>query len=125
MRIIDFFDFNSITNLLSENSLIPSLYFSVTDPEGKNLSSTRWQRVCADIHQIQPLTRSKCIKSDIILANEIKKGHEYALYSCLNNLTDAAVPIKAEEKKGNMRGLCLECIKLRGWFWAYELPEKG
>lgn len=38
MRIIDYVDFNSITSLMSENSLIPNLSFSITDLEGKTFN---------------------------------------------------------------------------------------
>ena len=98
MRIIDYVDFSCITSLMSENPLIPNLFFSITDLEGKTLASSRWQRVCSDFHRECPATRSLCVKSDIVLANEIKKGQDYAFYSCLNSLVDAAAPIRCKDE---------------------------
>ncbi len=98
MRIIDFVDFDSIIGLMSENPLMPSLFFSVTDLEGTTLSSTRWQKVCSEFHRIHPKTSNSCVKSDSVLAKEIKRGQAYAFYSCLNHLTDAAVPIRVEDE---------------------------
>lgn len=98
MRIIDYVDFNSITSLMSENPLLPNLFFSITDLEGKTLSSTRWQRACSEFHRKCAGTKNLCVKSDIVLANEMKKGQEYAIYSCLNNLVDAAAPIRCKDE---------------------------
>lgn len=98
MSIIDYVDFNSIISLMSENPLIPNLFFSITDLEGNTISSTRWQRVCSEFHRKCPGTRNQCIKSDKVLANQIREGQTYALYSCLNSLTDAAVPIRVEDE---------------------------
>lgn len=98
MRIVDAIDFNLITSLMSENPLIPNLFFSITDMDGKAITSTRWQRVCSEFHRHCPGTNSKCIISDRILANQIQEGQPYALYPCLNSLTDAAVPIKVDNE---------------------------
>lgn len=103
MKIIDYVNFDLIISLMSKNPIIPNLFFSITDLEGRTISSTRWQRVCSEFHRICPETRNQCIKSDRVLANQIKQGQEYALYSCLNHLTDAAVPIRVEnEVIGNL-----------------------
>ncbi len=98
MRIIDYVNFDAIISLMSENPLVPNLFFAITDLDGRTVVSTRWQRVCSEFHRKCPGTQSLCVKSDLVLASRIKEGHAYALYSCFNNLTDAAVPIRVEDE---------------------------
>ena len=69
---------------------------AIIDLQGNVLVGSRWQRICTDFHRINEQTCAKCIESDTQLANELKKGKHFSIYSCKNGLTDAASPIIIE-----------------------------
>lgn len=103
MQVIDFIDFNSVTSALSGNPMMKHLFLAVTDLDGNALTSTPWRRVCRDFHRVNANTNTKCLQSDKVLANSLNHGESYALYTCFNNLTDAATPIVVEgERIGNL-----------------------
>ena len=71
---------------------------AIIDLKGTVLATSPWQRVCTDFHRQNEITHARCIKSDTILANNLAEGKTFALYRCLNGLTDAASPIIIEGK---------------------------
>ncbi len=50
-------------------------------------------KVCTKYHRKCEQTKKNCIISDTYLANNLKKGDDYAIYTCLNGLVDLAVPV--------------------------------
>jgi len=66
---------------------------AIIDLKGNVFVAARWQQVCTDFHRRNDLTCARCIKSDIVLASDLKAGEECTIYTCENGLTDAASPI--------------------------------
>ena len=66
---------------------------AIINLEGQVLVGARWQRICTDFHRKHPETCRKCVESDTIIANQIREGERFSLYTCRNGLTDAAAPI--------------------------------
>ena len=66
---------------------------AIIDLQGEVLVSARWQRICTQFHRQHPETCRKCIKSDTIIANQMREGERFSVYRCQNGLTDAASPI--------------------------------
>lgn len=72
---------------------------AIIDFEGKVLIGSRWQRVCTEFHRGNPRTCERCIRSDTVLARQLKEGEQFAVYQCGNGLTDAASPIVIEGRQ--------------------------
>ncbi len=66
---------------------------AVIDLEGTVLVSAGWQRICTDFHRKHAETCRRCVESDAVLANCLRQGERFSLYTCKNGLTDAASPI--------------------------------
>ncbi|MCG8376832.1 MAG: PocR ligand-binding domain-containing protein, partial [Chlorobiales bacterium] len=71
---------------------------AIIDLKGEVLVGARWQRICTIFHRQNPETRRRCIESDTILANRIREGEQFSVYTCKNGLTDAASPIVVNGK---------------------------
>jgi signal transduction histidine kinase/ActR/RegA family two-component response regulator len=66
---------------------------AIIDLEGTVLVSAGWQRICTDFHRQHPETCRRCVESDTVLANGLRQGERFSLYTCKNGLTEAASPI--------------------------------
>ncbi len=66
---------------------------AIINLEGEVLVGSNWQRICTDFHRRNPQTCRKCIESDTVIANRLRKGERFTVYTCKNGLTDAASPI--------------------------------
>lgn len=71
---------------------------AIIDLEGNVIIGSNWQSICVDFHRKNPITNSRCIDSDTILANNLRDNEKYSLYCCKNGLTDAASPIIIGDK---------------------------
>lgn len=63
----------------------------LTTPDGSWVG-VGWKRMCLDFHRLDPRTRERCFKSDVMLSRAAQQGGA-AVYNCLNGLVDAAVPV--------------------------------
>ncbi|MBN1491489.1 MAG: PocR ligand-binding domain-containing protein, partial [Phycisphaerae bacterium] len=66
---------------------------AIIDLEGEVLVGARWQTICTDFHRKNPEACRKCVESDTLIANQLREGERFSVYTCRNGLTDAASPI--------------------------------
>ncbi len=52
-----------------------------------------WANACTQFHRQCEATLKNCVISDTYLANHLKSGKDYSIYTCLNGLVDIAVPV--------------------------------
>jgi len=88
--LIDF----SVMNTVFQNFLeVVGLPVAIIDFDGRVLASSKWQRLCMEFHRSNPTTLTRCLESDRSLSRQMQEGKKYAMYRCLNGLTDCASPI--------------------------------
>lgn len=75
---------------------VVGLPVAILDLKGQVLASSKWQRLCMEFHRINESTLARCIESDVSLSRQMEEGKGYAIYRCLNGLTDCAAPIVIE-----------------------------
>ena len=92
-EILEFIDFQRLSNLLEGFFRTTGFVTAILDLEGNILARSGWRRVCTDFHRTHPKTAQNCRESDTELANRTARGHKYHFYRCLNGLTDVAVPV--------------------------------
>src|SRR5665648_55477 len=66
---------------------------AIVDLKGNILYGVGWKSICTEFHRKHKISSERCLKSDTILANQLKKNEKYAIYVCENGMVDAAVPI--------------------------------
>ncbi len=66
---------------------------ALIDREGNVLFASTWQRICTDFHRVDPLTCTRCIESDTVMASALDAGKDYARYLCGNGLMACASPV--------------------------------
>ena len=93
--LIDF----SVMNTVFQNFLeVVGLPVAIIDFDGRVLASSKWQRLCMEFHRGNPTTLTRCLESDRSLSRQMQEGKTYAMYRCLNGLTDCASPIVIDGK---------------------------
>ncbi|MGA2400321.1 MAG: PocR ligand-binding domain-containing protein [Syntrophobacteraceae bacterium] len=95
-RLSDLIDIEKTQKLLENFHSAVGVPAAIINLEGLVLVSSPWQRICADFHRVNEITRKRCIESDTVLANQLLDGKPFSLYRCQNGLTDAASPIIIE-----------------------------
>ncbi len=102
-KISDLIDINRIHNLLNTFVQANRITTSIIDLEGNILSSTGWLDMCTKFHRTHPELNKKCIESDTILLQKLRKKTGYTIYKCLNGIMHAAMPIIIDKKQiGNL-----------------------
>lgn len=91
--LIDLPRLQELTDELYNATGIPSS-FATTD--GEILTGSGWQRICTDFHRVNPLSRQKCIDSDINIRKKLYEGDSFVIYECPHGLTDAILPVLIE-----------------------------
>jgi ligand-binding sensor protein len=91
--LVDLQRLQELTDELYKATGIPST-FATTD--GEILTGSGWQRICTDFHRINPLSRQKCIESDINIRKKLYEGNSFVVYECPHGLTDAILPVLIE-----------------------------
>ncbi len=86
-------DVASLQVLMDSFSRVTGIANAVIDLEGEVITSSAWQDTCVNFHRKHPETCSRCIESDTSLVGSMMEGEKYAVYDCLNGLTDTAAPI--------------------------------
>jgi diguanylate cyclase (GGDEF)-like protein len=86
-------DVASLQVLMDSFSRVTGIANAVIDLEGVVITSSAWQDTCVKFHRMHPETCSRCIESDTSLVGSMMEGEKYAVYDCLNGLTDTAAPI--------------------------------
>ena len=65
----------------------------IVDLKGNILHGVGWKSICTDFHRKHEISSERCLKSDTILANRLKKKEKHAIYICQNGMVDVATPI--------------------------------
>jgi ligand-binding sensor protein len=91
--LVDLPRLQELTDELYKATGIPSS-FATTD--GEILTGSGWQRICTDFHRINPLSRQKCIESDVNIRKKLYEGDSFVVYECPHGLTDAILPVLIE-----------------------------
>lgn len=89
-------DFSQLNQTFADYLDVVGLPVAIIDLEGKVLASSKWQRLCMEFHRVNERTLERCLESDVSLSRQMQDGKGYAIYGCLNGLTDCAAPIVVE-----------------------------
>ncbi len=96
-QIKDILDIDKLRILLEKYTNASGIGTAVLDLEGNVLIATGWQDICTKFHRVHPETLKRCKESDLCLANQLKAGHKYNVYKCLNGLVDTAIPLYVDD----------------------------
>ena len=96
ISLIDLLDIPVFQKLSDSFSNLTGIPTAILDLEGNILIASGWKKICTEFHRKNPITASRCLESDTILASQMKKGHTFNIYQCKNGMIDAAVPIVIE-----------------------------
>jgi len=99
----DLVDLNSMQKLFDVLFDATGILSAVLELDGEVIMASEWQDICTKFHRVHPETLKKCTESDMEIGAKIKAGQEYALYRCLNGMTDIGMPIMIDgEHVANM-----------------------
>ena len=82
-----------LSRLLEKFYSATGLANAVLDLKGNVLLGVGWKSICTEFHRKNKIASRRCMKSDTILADRLKKNDKYAIYVCQNGMVDAAAPI--------------------------------
>src|SRR5674476_371330 len=54
----------------------------IVDLKGNILHGVGWKSICTEFHRKHKVSSERCLKSDITLANRLKKNGKYSIYIC-------------------------------------------
>ena len=98
------YTFKELVDLPRLQDLTDELYIATGIPasfaatDGEVLTGSGWQRICTDFHRINPLSRQKCIESDVNIRKKLYDGDSFVVYECPHGLHDAISPVLIEGK---------------------------
>ncbi|MCF7946781.1 MAG: PAS domain S-box protein [Spirochaetia bacterium] len=90
----DLIDLDKVSKFLVGFNKSTGFVTAILDLEGNVLSKSGWREICTEFHRVNPKTSERCTYSDTVLAEKMDKGEKYHAYTCLNGLTDVAVPLE-------------------------------
>lgn len=93
MKFVELVDISKLRELCESFTAVNDAATAILDLEGNVLIATGWQDICTRFHRVNPITESRCVESDTVLAGQLKKGKRYNIYRCRNGLVDVAFPI--------------------------------
>ena len=86
-------EIEKLSRLLEQFYSATGLSNSILDLKGNILHGVGWKSICTEFHRKHKTSSERCLKSDTILANRLKKKEKYSIYICQNGMVDAATPI--------------------------------
>jgi diguanylate cyclase (GGDEF)-like protein len=92
-------DLKEILEIEKLSSLLERFYEAtglsnfILDLNGNILHGVGWKNICTEFHRKHKISSERCLKSDTILANKLKKKEKYSIYICPNGMVDVATPI--------------------------------
>jgi len=86
-------EIEKLSRLLEQFYCATGLGNAIVDLKGNILYGVGWKSICTEFHRKHKTSSERCLKSDTILANLLKKNEKYAIYVCQNGMVDAAAPI--------------------------------
>jgi len=93
IRFADLVDVAGLHALMDSLYRVFGLANAIIDVDGTIITQSGWQDLCTQFHRVHPATCRRCIESDTSLAASMTQGEKFAIYLCLNGLTDTAAPI--------------------------------
>jgi len=82
-----------LSRLLEQFYNATGLGNAIVDLNGNILYGVGWKGICTEFHRKHKISSERCLISDTILANQLKKNEKYAICVCQNGMVDAAAPI--------------------------------
>lgn len=86
-------EIEKLSKLLEQFYNATGLANAIVDLNGNILHRVGWKSICTEFHRKHKISLERCLKSDTILANQLKKKEKYAIYICQNGMVDVASPI--------------------------------
>jgi len=86
-------EIEKLSRLLKQFYSATGLANFIVDLKGNILHGVGWKSICLDFHRKHKISSERCLKSDTILANRLKKKEKYSIYICQNGMVDVATPI--------------------------------
>src|SRR5665647_2845366 len=86
-------EIEKLSRLLEQFYRATGVANSIIDLKGNILHGVGWQNICTEFHRKHNISSERCLKSDTVLANRLKKQEKYSIYICKNGMVDAAIPI--------------------------------
>ena len=88
--IIDIKLFQEFQDKLNEIYTFPS---AIIGTDGRILTATAWQDICAKFHRVHPESEKECIVSDNYINSHIQEANPAVSYKCPHGMIDNAMPI--------------------------------
>ena len=95
----DINDLKEILEIEKLSKILEQLYSAtglanfIVDLNGNILHGVGWKSICTEFHRKHKISLDRCLKSDTILANQLKTKEKYSIYICQNGMVDVATPI--------------------------------
>jgi len=86
-------EIEKLSRLLEQFYSATGLSNFIMDLKGNILHEVGWKSICMEFHRKHKVSSERCLKSDTILANRLKKKEKYSIYICQNGMVDVAIPI--------------------------------
>jgi ligand-binding sensor protein len=86
-------DIEKLSGLLDQFYSATGLSNFIVDLQGNILHGVGWKSICTEFHRKHKTSSERCLRSDTILANQLKGKEKYSIYLCQNGMVDAATPI--------------------------------
>ena len=90
--LVDIVAFSKVLDDFFEATGIPN---GVLSNDGEIISQSGWMNACKQFHRQNPQSKDNCLRSDKILASNLKEGQIVSSF-CKNGLMDYATPIVIE-----------------------------
>ncbi|MBV1757656.1 MAG: EAL domain-containing protein [Dethiosulfatibacter sp.] len=108
-------EIEKLSKLLEQFYYATGLANSIVDLNGNILHGVGWKSICTEFHRKHEISLERCLKSDTILANQLKKKEKYSIYICKNGMVDVATPITID-------GVHIANLLIGQFF--FETPDK-
>ena len=82
-----------LSRLLEQFYCVTGLGNAIADLKGNLLFGVGWKSICTEFHRKHKKSSERCLISDTVLADLLKKNEKYAIHVCQNGMADAAAPI--------------------------------
>ena len=79
-------DIEKLSRLLEQFYSATGLANFIVDLKGNILHGVGWKSICMEFHRKHKISSERCLKSDTILANRLKKKEKYSIYICQNGM---------------------------------------
>jgi|GEM_PF-953604 len=94
-RLAELIDRDDLQALIDDLCRLTDIGGAVVDTSGAILASAGWRDICARYHRVHPVTKERCVESDLELSQGIEPGG-HRLYRCRNGMWDMAAPVHVD-----------------------------